>query len=194
MNSKVSRPDYKVTALLPMKANSTRVKGKNFKEICGKPLFRWILDTLNKVDIIENIVINTDARRMLEKYNIYENTKVEIRDRPEWLKGDEVSMNKIISDDVKNYNSDIYLMTHSTNPLLSERTIKKAIDIFVNSDMHNSLLSVNKIQTRLYDDKFKAINHNPEILIPTQELRAIYEENSCLYIFTKKFSKKMNHE
>ena len=108
MNSKVSRPDYKVTALLPMKANSTRVKGKNFKEICGKPLFRWILDTLNKVDIIENIVINTDARRMLEKYNIYENTKVEIRDRPEWLKGDEVSMNKIISDDVKNYNSDIY--------------------------------------------------------------------------------------
>ena len=37
---------HKAAALLPMKANSERVRGKNFREFCGKPLFRWMLDPL----------------------------------------------------------------------------------------------------------------------------------------------------
>ena len=52
----------KIVALLPMKANSERVIGKNFKSFCGKPLYRWMLDTLISVEAIDKIVINTDAR------------------------------------------------------------------------------------------------------------------------------------
>ena len=55
----------RTVALLPMKANSERVKGKNFRDFCGKPLFRWILDTLLAVDEIDQVVINTDARHIL---------------------------------------------------------------------------------------------------------------------------------
>ena len=51
----------KVIALLPMKANSERVKGKNFRELAGKPLFKWILDELLAVPAIDKVVINTDA-------------------------------------------------------------------------------------------------------------------------------------
>ena len=54
-------------ALLPMKAHSERVSGKNFKHLAGKPLFRWILDSLLEVPTIDQVVINTDARDMLEK-------------------------------------------------------------------------------------------------------------------------------
>ncbi len=57
----------KIVAILPMKANSDRVKGKNFKILGNKPLFRWILDTLLEVSEIETIVINTDARDILKK-------------------------------------------------------------------------------------------------------------------------------
>ena len=39
----------KVVALMPMKANSERVRGKNFRDFGGKPLFRWMLDTLKSV-------------------------------------------------------------------------------------------------------------------------------------------------
>ena len=45
-------------ALLPMKAVSQRVKNKNFRQLHGKPLFRWILDALLKIDA------NTDARQL----------------------------------------------------------------------------------------------------------------------------------
>ena len=48
-----------------MKANSQRVKGKNFKPLNGKPLFRWILDALLAIDEIDEVVINTDARAIL---------------------------------------------------------------------------------------------------------------------------------
>ena len=37
MTSKLT-DSYSLVALLPMKANSERIKGKNFKSFCGKPL------------------------------------------------------------------------------------------------------------------------------------------------------------
>ena len=50
--------------------------------------------------------------------------------------------------------------------------------------MH-SLFSVTQLQTRLYDELGRAINHNPAILLQTQDLPPVYEENSCLYIFSR---------
>jgi CMP-N-acetylneuraminic acid synthetase len=37
----------------------------------------------------------------------------------------------------------------------------------------------------LYDSTGQAINHNPDQLIQTQDLPPVYEENSCIYIFSK---------
>ena len=72
----------KVLALLPMKAESERVKGKNFRVFGNKPLFRWILDTLYDLEIIDKIVINTDARSILAKKGLLEDDRIIIRDRP----------------------------------------------------------------------------------------------------------------
>ena len=36
-------------------------------------------------------------------------------------------MNQIIQDDVNNIKADAYLMTHTTNPLLSKSTITEAL-------------------------------------------------------------------
>jgi CMP-N-acetylneuraminic acid synthetase len=41
------------------------------------------------------------------------------------------------------------------------------------------------MQTRLYDQHGQALNHDPDILLQTQDLPTVYEENSCLYIFTR---------
>ena len=66
----------KLIAILPMKANSERVKGKNFKILGEKPLFKWILDTLLNVSEIDTVVINTDARDELYKNGLIENSKI----------------------------------------------------------------------------------------------------------------------
>jgi len=181
----------RIVALLPMKANSVRVKGKNYKQLAGKPLFQWILDTLLSVYDIDKIVINTDARDTLKQHGLVESNKIIIRDRKPELCGDLISMNLILEDDMNNIDSNLYLMTHTTNPLLSSETISKAITSFENNkDEYDSLFMVNKIQTRFYKEDLTPVNHDPNNLIRTQDLEAWYEENSCMYLFSKNsFSK-----
>ena len=52
--------------------------------------------------------------------------------------------------------------------------------------VYDSLFSVTRMQTRLWDQSGRAINHDPAILLQTQDLPPVYEENSCLYIFKRK--------
>jgi CMP-N-acetylneuraminic acid synthetase len=178
----------KVVALLPMKANSERVKGKNFRDFGGKPLFRWTLDTLKSVSIIDAVVINTDAREILAENGLIEGERIIIRDRKSEICGDFVSMNVIINDDIQNIDADMFLMTHTTNPLLSKKSVEAAISQFKDA-LHygtaNSLFTVNKVQERFYDSHVKAVNHDPENLVRTQDLQPWYKENSNLYLFTK---------
>ena len=101
----------KIVALLPMKLISERVPGKNFKYFCGKPLFRWMLDTLLELDEVSQVVINTDARSQLSEHGLEESERVLIRDRSPKLCGNEVSMNLILRDDIAAVPADLYLMT-----------------------------------------------------------------------------------
>jgi CMP-N-acetylneuraminic acid synthetase len=85
------------------------------------------------------------------------------------------------------------LQTHSTNPLLKPETVSRAIKSFLASSAHDSLFSVTRLQTRLYDQQARAINHDPAVLIQTQDLPPVFEENSCLYIFTRQNLLKRHH-
>ena len=175
----------KVIALLPMKANSERVKGKNFRELAGKPLFKWILDELLAVPAIDKVVINTDARHILEGNGLVETDRVIIRDRKEELCGDLVSMNLILADDIEAVPADTYIMTHTTNPLITAKTIEQGLETFHDTPSNDSLFTVNKVQTRFYKEDCSAVNHDPDNLIRTQDLEPWFEENSCLFYFTK---------
>jgi len=93
---------------------------------------------------------------------------------------------QIMAYDLNKTEGEYFIQTHSTNPLLKPQTIKNALNhFFENQNQNDSLFSVTSLQTRLYDNKFKAINHNPNKLIKTQDLPYIYEENSCIYIFSR---------
>ena len=178
----------KVVALLPMKGNSQRVRGKNFRPLADKPLYRWILDTLLSIEAIQNVIINTDAAEKLIAAELPKDAKIILRDRDMSLCGDEVSMNLILANDVGAVPADIYVMTHATNPILSREVIEAALTKFIThlkANTADSLFTVNKIQTRFYKKNGMAINHDPNNLIQTQDLEPWFEENSCLYIFTK---------
>jgi len=176
-----------ITALLPMKLNSERVPNKNFKLIEGKPLFAWMLSTLCDLDFVGRVIINTDASsELFGKY--LENSKVIVRERKQELCGDLVSMNKIIEDDVLSDNNEMYLMTHTTNPLISKETCTNAFKAFKerNVNDYDSLFTATKFQGRFYYEGNVAINHNPNELLRTQDLPSVYLENSCIYIFDRK--------
>ena len=60
-------------------------------------------------------------------------------------------------------------------------------------DRCDSLFSVTRWQTRLYDADGRAINHDPEVLLRTQDLPPVYEENSNLYLFTRESLQRRKH-
>ncbi len=95
-------------------------------------------------------------------------------------------MNEILLYDTSRVEADFFLQTHSTNPLLRPQTVSNAIRSFMaNYPAYDSLFSVTRLQTRLYDQHGQALNHDPNVLLQTQDLPPVYEENSCIYIFTR---------
>ncbi len=175
-------------AYLIIKNYSERVPEKNFRELGGKPLFRWILDTLQEVVELERIVINTDARDRLATLGLVESERLVLRDRREDLRENDITANTLIAADLDEIEGEEWLMTHVTNPFLSAETIRSGIARYrerVDDGSADSLFSVNRVSRRLYGADGDAINHDPKKLIPTQDLPPVYEENSCLYIFSK---------
>ena len=181
----------KIYALIPIKHNSDRVPGKNYRDFNGKPLFYWIINTLLNSTYINKIIIDTDSDLIenLIKINFKKHLyKIIIYRRPEHLWGGHVATNKLFVNVIESLqlDADYYFQTHTTNPLLKTETINNAIELFLKKcGEYETLFSVKTHHTRFYDKNGKDMNHNRFKLIPTQDLDPIYEENSCMYIFTK---------
>jgi len=173
-----------ITALVPMRHHSQRVPGKNYRLLAGRPLYQHVIANLLQVKELTQIVVDTDSEEIIT--GIQQNfPSVKIINRPEHLRADAIPMNEILLNDVAQFPSDLYLQTHSTNPLVKAETFARAIrtltDLYPSYD---SLFGVTRLQSRLWDSLGRAINHNPAILLQTQELPITYEENSCVYLFT----------
>jgi CMP-N-acetylneuraminic acid synthetase len=183
----------RLAALVPMRHHSQRVPGKNYRLLAGKPLFHHIIETLLAVREINEIVVDTDSDLVMD--GLRKNfPQVKVINRPDALRADDVPMNDILIYDTSQVQADFYLQTHSTNPLLRSETVSRAVQSFLaDYPKHDSLFSVTRWQTRLYDQNGKAINHDPSVLIQTQNLPPVYEENSCLYLFTRDNLLKRHH-
>jgi CMP-N-acetylneuraminic acid synthetase len=175
----------KIIALVPMRHHSQRVHGKNYRQIAGKPLYAHIIETLLSCREISQVVVDTDSPVVMQ--GLQENyPDVLVIDRPGNLRADAVPMNEILTYDTSQFPADFYLQTHSTNPLLTQESVSRSVQIFLESwPVYDSLFSVTRLQTRLWDQLGRAINHNPAVLLQTQDLPPVFEENSCLYIFTR---------
>lgn len=175
----------KVVALVPMRHHSQRVPGKNYRPLAGKPLFHHIILNLLACPEIQEIVVDTDSEPVMDGLR-KDFPAVQILERPQHLRADTISMNEILAYDTSQVEADFYLQTHSTNPLLRSATISKAVQTFLTGyPAYDSMFAVTRRQVRLWDQLGRAINHNPAILLQTQDLPPVYEENSCIYIFTR---------
>lgn len=175
----------KFIALVPMKGNSVRLPNKNLKTFNGRPLYHCIINCLLECPKIKEVCVNTDSVQIKDDVRNNFNS-VRIIDRPESIQGDFISMNDIIAYDLSVIEGNYFLQTHSTNPLIKPTTISNAINRFENSlNTYDTLFSVTKLQTRLYWKDGNPINHKYGELLRTQDLPAVYEENSNFYIFTR---------
>lgn len=173
----------RIVALVPMRHQSERVPQKNYRSFGGRPLYHHIVGTLLAVPSIAEVVIDTDSPFIHDDAPRHF-SRVRMLMRPEHLRAGTIPMNDILLHDVEQIPADFYLQTHSTNPLLRSESISSAIDFFIdNFPAYDSLFSVTRLQTRLWNSDRRPVNHDPDVLLRTQDLPPIYEENSCMYLF-----------
>lgn len=172
--------DPHVAAHVPIKKHSQRLPRKNFREFNGKPLYYWIFQTLEQVDQIDEIFLNTDSEKIME--DVGSSFDVTVIERPEEYRGQHVSMNDILVHDSSIIDADIYLHTHCTAPLLKPATLQDAVRQFLDDDEHDSLFSGTKHKKWFYDSQFNPINHDPKEVERSQDLEPIYEEDGILYV------------
>lgn len=177
-----------VTVFLPCRAGSQRVPKKNTKDFAGIKggLLIIKLNTLLKVKSISKIVVSTNDQEVIDIAKGFNNSKIFIDKRPDYLASSETS-----TDDVINYVPTIIkdehiLWTHVTSPFISAETIENGIQVYLNDKRYDSLMTVNKIQTFLWNEN-GAINYDRDVekWPRTQTLPSLFEINSGFFISSR---------
>ncbi len=180
-----------VKALVPIKAHSERVPGKNVRPLCGKLLLFWALSAISASRHVAELVIDTDSEEIAEQVGRF--FKATVLFRPDHLRGDMVGINPLIEFELSRTEGEFFLQTHVTNPLLTTGTINAAIEAFLGQRESDSLFSVTSVRTRLYWADGRPINHDPANMVRTQDLPVVWAENSCLYLFSRTSFVKHGH-
>jgi CMP-N-acetylneuraminic acid synthetase len=175
----------RIVALVPMRHDSERVVGKNYRPLAGRPLYHHVIEALSAVDLIQEIIIDTDSPVILDDARRCF-PDVTLLMRPENLRAGEIPMNEVLINSLLSIEADAVIQTHSTNPFLSADTIENAVSSYIDGRAEgtfDSVFGVSRIQARLWTKDAEPLNHDPTVLLRTQDLDPVYLENSCFYIF-----------
>lgn len=172
-----------VSAMVPMKGHSERVPSKNTRILGGLPLFYHILRSLGQARHVYEIVVDTDSEKIKELIG-KDFPKVTVIDRPAELRGDKVPMTAIVENDCGSVKTKHFLQTHATCPFIKPATIDAAIKAYFEGIPagFDSVMAVNRFQSRFYDRNKKPLNHNPDVMLLSQDMPPIYEDCSSFYI------------
>lgn len=179
--------EYKVTALVPCRKGSQRVKNKNVRNFSdGDSLLHIKLRQLINTNEIESIIVSTDDLEVERICREFSSSKIILHKREEYFASSECSNEEFISYFAKELNIEGHLLfTHVTSPFISSKTYSRAIrEYFENIEKNDSLVSVKKIQTYLWDKDNKPLNYEPEkgLWPKTQEIDPVYEINSGIFL------------
>lgn len=168
----------KVIGFIPIKFNNQRFPGKNIKNLEGKPLCKYVFETVSKVKNIDKVyVICSDPA--IKKY-MPEN--LQFLQRPKELDENTVKSKQIIEWFFSQVEGDIYALMHVTQPFITAETIETAVSHVLDGS-HDSAFAAKEIKEFAWY-MGKPINYNFENVVRTQELEPLYIETE-LYVFKK---------
>lgn len=176
----------KAVAFVPIRLNSKRVVGKNLKKLGEKPLLQYILETLVKVQGLDEIYVYCSQESIIP----YLPKGVKFLKRDTSLDSDETLGKEIYEAFVKDVQADVYMLAHTTSPFVKPGTIEKALKA-VTSGKHDSAFSAQKIQTFTWFNG-KPLNYSLKDIPRTQTIEPIYVETSAFYIFRREVWTELN--
>ncbi len=133
--------NLRVLAIVPARAGSKRVKDKNIRELGGKPLIAWTLESLKKSKYLDDAFVSTDS---IQIQGISEEYGIDCHPlRPAELATDTASINEVVLDVIKHkkFGFDIILLLQPTSPFRTAQDIDEALELLIRNNA-NSVISV----------------------------------------------------
>ena len=137
----------KILCVLQVRGGSKGVPKKNIREVNGKPLMNWTIESAKKSGVFESIWISSDSDEILE---VGRKAEVNTIRRPEELSGDEVlSVDSLYwaveqIEELKQNKYDYVVELPVVCPLRNETHIKEAVEKLITTGA-DSVISVTQM-------------------------------------------------
>lgn len=183
-----------ICVIIPAKGRSTRIPGKNLKDLCGKPMLAYILETAKAVKGIDRIIVSTDSEDIKKTVEQYGAEAPFIR--PKELTEDAVTTREVLEHAVswleehENYSPDYILLLYPTSPLLKRERVEEAVAIAIARDS-DSVISGELDKGHYWIE----VEGGWERLYPQKQVNSQYQvplfvENGAIYMTKRRFMKR----
>jgi len=169
----------RTVAFVPLRLNSKRVEGKNLRLLGGKPLMCHILDTLTKVEGIDEVYAYCSSEKIKEHLP----AGARFLKRPEWLDRDETLGEEIYDEFIKTIDADVYVLAHATSPFTKKETIGNALQSIIEGG-HDSAFSCEEVRTFAWF-KGRPLNYDLKHIPRTQTIEPVMVETSAFFMFRR---------
>ena len=168
----------KTACFIPIKANSERVPGKNFRVLNGKKLYQYICEHVKSANVFDDVYVDTNSEE-IATYAAEQGFSV-IERKPE------LAQNTANGNDLLVYHYqqfpqyDYYFQLFATAPYLQPETIRTCVEKLTSSEEYDSCFTATE-NHGFYWLANSPINYRPGILPRSQDMLAVVEETTGLY-------------
>lgn len=132
----------KILAVIPARAGSKGVPGKNNKVFDGKPLIGYAIESALESQLITDVVVSSDGEEILKIASSYES--VNCHNRRNDLATDTSPIGDTLVDIIHQFEErpELIVLLQPTSPLRTGKQIDEAIQLLLNASNSNSVISV----------------------------------------------------
>lgn len=168
----------KTACFIPIKANSERVPGKNFRILNGKKLYQYICEHVQMADCFDDVYVDTNSEEIAD-YAVKMHFNV-IERNPELAKNSANGNDLLVEHFLKYPQYSYYFQLFATAPYLQPTTIRECSERLVLTSQYDSCFTA--IENHgFYWLANNPVNYRPGILPRSQDMLAVYEESTGLY-------------
>jgi len=175
-----------VAVIIPVKARSTRLPGKNIKDLCGKPMMAYPILAAIGARGVSRVVVSTESDEV-KKIALQYGAEVPFM-RPEALTGDAVTSQEVLVhalDELKKldgYEPDYVLLLYPTSPLLKRERIEQAIALAVEKNADSVISGCYDKGHYWVEDAGGWKRLYPVEIVISQYQKPLFVENGALYL------------
>lgn len=189
-------------AIIPARLGSQRIKQKNIKLFCGKPMIYYPITALIKSNIFDKIFVSTESNKIK---NICTNLGADVDFlRPKNLSNDKIALKEVLLDVLKNFESngkkfDEIWMVYACNPLLDVLDIVKAKNQFKKTNGRYPLMSLKEYEAPIewafkQEGNFFKSTNRKKLYLDSKKIKKSFFECASFVIYKRKhISIKKNH-